>query len=416
MVMVAAAVGFGGVGVVALASLPACGRTEEATDPGAASVDANVGTECLYQLHAGGSHTCASLNGQLWCWGSNDHGQLGLGTVDTSPHPVPVEVPLKDVRAVVAGRYHTCASRTDGTVWCWGDNTFGQVGDGTVGGSRPSPVLVAGLRNAQLTAADAHTCAWPEGGPVSCWGDNSRGQLGRGTTGAPDGKPGNVNGLVLPNSSMKVFEVQAGGRHTCAALDDLATVLCWGANDVGQLGNVGAFDTSQGTPLPVHKSSFLGVAVGGEHTCARSYTRGGEAGTTVWCWGRNVSVEDTASPTPAELLMPKSSIFDLYAGGGHTCSRLGGALYCWGLNTKGQVGDGSNASRVAGPTAVVGIASDTIEVTTGGAHSCVRAFLGNQVWCWGANEAGQLGTGSADGERHPTAERVKLVCPRPADQ
>jgi len=192
-------------------------------------------------IAAGAVWACAlRADGTVRCWGANSAGQLGDGTITFHPTPVAV-TGLSNAVAITAGVAHTCALRGDGTVGCWGGNNNGELGDGTTT-TRLTPVTVAGLANAvALTAGNFHTCALRADGTVRCWGDNTVGQLGDSST-TDRLAPVAVSGLS------NVVAVPAGGATTCAVRVDGA-VLCWGSNANGQLGD--GTTTDRRTPAEV---------------------------------------------------------------------------------------------------------------------------------------------------------------------
>ncbi|MCA9613399.1 MAG: hypothetical protein H6721_17775 [Sandaracinus sp.] len=195
---------------------------------------------------AGDSHTCALLQDRtVRCWGANSQGQLGDGTTDTRTGIVTV-ADLTNVVSIAAGSRFTCAARMDGSVWCWGVNTYGQLGDGTTM-RRPSPTRVPDLAGvvqvtASISSLYGHACALTSSGEVWCWGDNRYGQVGDGTS--MNTRPEPVR--VLTGASA----VSAGGGdQTCAVMTD-GGVRCWGYNHEGQLGNGSQGGTST-SPSPV---------------------------------------------------------------------------------------------------------------------------------------------------------------------
>ena len=227
-------------------------------------------------IAAGAFHTCAVTSaGGVMCWGYNGQGQLGDGTTENRFTPVAVSGLSSGVTTIAAGAYYTCALTNVGGVACWGVNAFGQLGDGTTTG-RPTPVAVTGLSNAvaAVSAGSQHTCALTTAGGVVCWGGNAAGQLGDGTT-TPRLTPVAVSGL-----SSGVTGVEAGSIHSCA-LTNGAAVMCWGDNTAGQLGD----GTTTGRPTPVAvtgiPNAVAAVSAGSEHTCAVT-TQG-----RVACWGAN---------------------------------------------------------------------------------------------------------------------------------
>lgn len=189
-----------------------------------------VGIANATQVSAGSQNTCALLNdGTVKCWGRNHRGQLGgNGTVGTSSW-VPIVVPgVTGVAQINVGQDYVCARKADGTVTCWGENAFGSLGGGTVGGSSSSPVatLISSVISIQTGAY--HTCAIRQGGLVSCWGANSDGQLGIGTTSAGQGTP------VVTAPAVSAVSLEMGRAFTCAK-DPLGAVSCWGDNAYGQI-------------------------------------------------------------------------------------------------------------------------------------------------------------------------------------
>jgi alpha-tubulin suppressor-like RCC1 family protein len=233
-------------------------------------------------LAAGNDHTCALLSGgSVKCWGSNDYGQLGTGDSGSGKgQATPVAVSnLSGVLAVAAGEAHTCALLSGGGVKCWGYNSGGQLGNGKSGPGedQAAPVAVSNLSGVTaVTAGKFHSCALLSSGSVKCWGENDHGQVGNGELG--DGKyqstPGNVSNLS------GVAAVNARGRHSCALLVD-GSVKCWGWNDWGQLGN-GESGAGKDRATPVSVSNLSGVAAvvaGGYHNCALMGSGG------IKCWG-----------------------------------------------------------------------------------------------------------------------------------
>ena len=181
-------------------------------------------------VSAGTCHTLAlKSDGTVWAAGDNTYGQLGDGT--TTDSSVPIQSSLTGVSQVAVGRIHTCARKTDGTLWCWGRNDEGEVGDGTVV-ERHTPRNVNDLASAvaQVSAGRTHTCAVKTDGTLWCWGDNSTNQLDGGIT------TGNQRNPLLVAPLTGVAEVVAAESYSCARKSD-GTVWCWGSNSGGQIGN-----------------------------------------------------------------------------------------------------------------------------------------------------------------------------------
>src|SRR5664280_883507 len=271
-------------------------------------------------IAAGNLYTCAVLSsGTVQCWGDNRVGELGNGTTTGGSVPVTVSG-ITNATAVAAGYGQTCAVLSSGTVQCWGDNSVGELGNGTTTGSSV-PVTVSGITNAvvddgnysstrdrDIAAGNLYTCAVLSSGTVQCWGDNSVGELGNGTT-TGSSVPVTVSGITNATA------VAAGYDHTCAVLTD-GTVRCWGDNTVGELGN----GTTTGSSVPVTVSGVwncaAAVAAGYAHTCAvldtpvfdhvNWYGNGNSvlvAGGTAQCWGDN-SVGELGNGTTTSSSVP----------------------------------------------------------------------------------------------------------------
>jgi alpha-tubulin suppressor-like RCC1 family protein len=226
----------------------------------------------------GGQHTCALLStGAVKCWGSNSYGQLGDGSTTQRTTPVDVSGLSSGVTAISAGYLHSCALLNTGAVKCWGYNAYGQLGDGSTT-RRTTPVDVSGLSSGvtAITTSYHHTCALLNTGAVKCWGYNGSGQLGDGTSGTDRLTPVDVSGL-----SSGVTAISAGYYSTCALLSTGA-VKCWGTNTYGQLGD-GTSGTNRLTPVDVSglSSGVTAISGGYYYTCALLNTG------AVKCWGYN---------------------------------------------------------------------------------------------------------------------------------
>ncbi|PKO19257.1 MAG: RCC1 repeat-containing protein [Chloroflexi bacterium HGW-Chloroflexi-10] len=344
------------------------------------------GIQNAISVGAGGAHTCAALeDGSVKCWGRNHVGQLGLGTMDDTLVPSSVQGLSGPVSKVEAGISHTCAVLDNGNVQCWGNNEFGQLGDGTNDNSN-TPVLVSGLLAAvsQLSTERDHTCVVMANGTIQCWGQNWAGQLGNGETQNAN-SPVQVTGLAA-----SALSVMAGGGHSCA-IETGGLVQCWGANDRGQLGN-GLFVDSL-APVDVIGLSSGVVALGGEfsHTCASSPTKS-------VCWGINWEGElgdgiQLVSSAPRDVALLGNNIQALAAGNVSACALdENGVVKCWGSNYAGQIGN-NDWNQVSNPTAVIGLDQPVQQIDVFEATVC--ALDENQaVKCWGLNDLGQVGDGT----------------------
>jgi alpha-tubulin suppressor-like RCC1 family protein len=285
---------------------------------------------------------------------------------------------------VTAGEYHTCAITTDGGVKCWGDNEFGQLGDGTqIGRWNPVSVIGLSLKVTDIVAGSIHNCTLTEGGVVKCWGDGSDGQLGDGTqTGRST--PVNVIGL-----SSGVDDIAAGMHYTCALTSE-GGVKCWGRHDLGQLWNGTTIPRLTPVVIPGLSSGVEEIAGGGHYTCAL-------IGGGVKCWGIIPYEQEQFGSlngqwTPVAVPGLPSGVEAIEAGGSIACALVGNVVKCWGSNNFGQLGDGTIIPQLT-PVAVSGLSSGVKAIAVGGTHNCALTNMGG-VKCWGRNIFGQLGDGT----------------------
>jgi alpha-tubulin suppressor-like RCC1 family protein len=371
---------------------------------------------------AGGrGHTCAiGSGGQVFCWGNNEFGQLGDGTTTRRLHPVAVKG-LTGATAIRIGGDHSCAIVAKGEVRCWGSNTSGQLGDGTTT-NRPTPAPVQGLTGVTAIAVGrVHGCALVSG-ELRCWGGNMRGQIGDGTT---TQRPAPVAIKGLP----PITAVEAGDAfHTCA-LAATGSTFCWGWNQYGQSGGGkqnDPFDQNRSihTPTAIEGvANAIAISVAGAgNSCA--LIRGGQ----VRCWGWNnfgqlgngitplgnmTSPERPHSATPVTVQGLSAVAITGASGTGHVCAITSDRrVQCWGHNGLGQRGDGRHV-HLAAPSTVPGV-SDVTVVTGGADHTCA-IISGGRVRCWGYNNEGQLGDGTTTARPTPVpvllADNVHV--PRP---
>ena len=344
-------------------------------------VGSPLGALSISHRHFGCALRC---DGSVWCWGANSNGQLGDGTTEARATPVAVRALGGPATAIATGYTHACAV-VRGALRCWGGNVFGALGDGTRE-DRAHPVSVVGLDGpvVGVTAGELHTCALLEGGALRCWGRNQFGGLGDGTT-MDRLTPRAVLALAGPISTV------VAGQYGNCALGTNGVVRCWGLNQYGAIGD--GTTTNRNVPFSVVlPGPARAVAAMANHVCAALET--GE----VWCWGINSDgalgdrtlLTRTLPVAVRGLGVPAVAVA---VGGRHTCAATAeGALRCWGANERGQLGDGT-ATRHLAPTEILGLGGAAVLVAAGESTTCV-ALPDGRVRCWGANEEGQLGDGS----------------------
>lgn len=364
-------------------------------------------------------HVCAILaSGDVSCWGYNAHGQLGDGTTAAGPEPRRVEGAV-DVLSLAAGNSHTCASTATST-FCWGSNENGQLGDGSEL-PRPyaSPVQIIGPSD-QIVVGDRHSCS-RQGGTIFCWGSNSAGQTGDTDYTVTNRPPTAVPGLPQP-----VTDLAAARGKTCAVADSVAycnsgmiTIIIgdpppvtpslvedtrffdvramaiasgWVSMDLCALTNPGAVACPANPDAAVSMPAGIpALSAGGSHYCVLNGT--GE----VMCWGANTrgqlgdgSQMDSSIPVSVPLPLPAIQVA---AGGSHTCALLhsDGSVYCWGDNRVGQLGvSGVPLSTSAQHTAE--LPAPALAISAGRSHTCA-ALEDTSTYCWGEGQAGQAGGG-----------------------
>lgn len=351
-------------------------------------------------ITSGDLHTCALLtDGTVKCFGFNSNGQLGNGSsVDHSVVPVTV-TGLTGITAIAANGNHTCAIASDQSVWCWGENSHGELGDLTYT-QRNKPVLTLGVgRVISIAAGRFHNCALRYDRTVYCWGNNSYGQLGDGTT-------TRQNMATIVPGLTDIWGISAGAGHSCAIQingDVGGGVKCWGRNSSGELGN----GTNTNSLTPVFVSGLTGVeSIAGSDTstCARLYGPTGP----IKCWGNNAvgqlgdgTTTNRNTPVSVVGLSSTAKIVSNYS----TCALMADStVNCWGYNIVGQLGNGTRANSsapvpVSGLTGATAVSMGSGNVLSGG-PGC--AILTDQtVMCWGENTYGQFGNGTTAASNVP---------------
>ncbi len=367
------------------------------------------------RIAAGDAHTCAiASNDVVWCWGDNTYGQLGSSAHASIPDGYalsPVQAAAlpggRVARRITSGNDHVCVLAHDGTVWCWGDNSFGQLGVG--GGNQPNPVQVTLGDTATLVVAGGNsTCAVLVTNAVYCWGRNNRGQLGNGATSTlAQPTPSAVTSIP---SQFTVAALDVGALHTCATSTSGDT-WCWGAFNHGRLGTNGSSDVLTPQRLSALASGVSAdVSAGSDHTCA-------VVGALAWCFGRNnygqLGVDSSTTPEgfPPSAVSLSANARSVHAGTGFTCVVLvTNTVECFGLNNNGQLGDTTTTSPRHTAMAVSGLSANIVDVAVGTKHACAVTDAG-AVKCWGETTVGQQGESPIT--RYTSAATVSLLTVSP---
>lgn len=369
-----------------------------------------------------GDHMCGIAAGTAYCWGLNGSGRLGDSTTTSRTSPTKVVqangiLAGKTVTEISAGSTHSCAI-ANGEAYCWGNNTNGQLGDGS-GITRQSPVKVtqaAGLLQGKvvtsISAGTNQTCA-VAGGEAYCWGANANNQLGDGTV-TPRTNPVKVTQAAGLLQGKTVTAISTSSVHTCAVASSEA--YCWGDNGNGRLGD--SSTTLRTTPVKVTQATGLlqgkavtAVSTGTTFSCAIA---DGEA----YCWGANgagqlgdTSTSGRTAPvkvTQTAGLLQGKTVTSITTASSHTCAVASGQAFCWGRNNLSKLGDGTlNNSSVPVAVSTTGsLFEKTVTgVTNGTDHSCVLAR--QSIYCFGDNTNGQFGNGTTTASTVPTQTSIQ---------
>jgi alpha-tubulin suppressor-like RCC1 family protein len=376
----------------------AAGRDAATADAGAAiGEDGGAPFAGRATLVASGRlHTCAlTETGAVYCWGYTNHGQLGTGRIAEESSVTPSLVTGLDsgVTSLASGGDHSCAV-VGGAAMCWGLNERGQLGNGgTTDSATPVPVtgLDRGVR--EVVAGFEHSCAITEAGALLCWGFNDLGQLGNDDDVLELSRvPVAVVGL-----GSDVVSAAAGRRHTCAATS-AGAAYCWGSNQYGELGS-DALRSPR--PLRVLEGTRVATVAAGDNTSCAVGAGG------VWCWGKNNSGElgdggggpGTSTSVPVRVVGLGASTRIVSASFSFTCALADGAATCWGDDSTDQLGDGAPSAGALTPRGVTGLDRGVEHLSSGGGHAC--AVVSGGVRCWGSNDGGQLGGAVEVGRTSP---------------
>jgi hypothetical protein len=377
------------------------------------SVDTELLTVAVpYKSIAVGLSFSCGLTGQntIKCWGNPfytvelGNNAAGSGGARAERSNVPIDVlGLSSIRAIVAGGYHACVLKSDRTVACWGDNTFGQLGVSSSLSSSFNPVAVPNLANVdRLSAGHQHTCALLKDQTVKCWGVQRSGQVGNGVFSETGVGPTLVTGLTGV-TSLSVF-----GSHSCAVSG--GQVKCWGRNTDGELGDNTVTDSAV-PKVVVGISSARSVSVGGSHTCALLLNK------AVMCWGKNNAgqlgagtVAGSRLPiavTGLSAISASSSVDELRTYQTSNCVRLAdGTAKCWGDNFYAQIGNVTVSYGTGVPLlevqsyVIVGTDRNVgplagVSRFDGGANTPCAFLTNGKASCWGSNGAWQIGNGKS---------------------
>lgn len=371
-------------------------------------VSAAAGTRFI-QLAAGGAHSLAlNFDGRIYSWGNNATGQLGDGTTTTRTAPIIVMVPsgLRFTQ-ISASESYSVALTTNGKLYAWGNNSSGQLGDGTLT-SHSLPVAVSlpvDVHITQVSAGATQCLALTDNGDIYAWGSNSNGQLGDGTV-INRLTPILVSNTTLP-TGIKFTQVASGGSHSIALSSD-GKPYAWGRNDNGQLGDSTTSDRLVPTSVKIRTvllplgTRFVQVLAGSAHSTALA------ADGKLYAWGNGADGQlgdgtSTTRTTRVPLSFPSNAYFTQIAVASNQGLALtaDGVLYAWGKNSEGQLGDGTLTTQYS-PVIVKNsfAATGYVQASTGSVHS-VALRADGLLYAWGSNSNGTLGNGTVTGSTSP---------------
>lgn len=355
-------------------------------------------------ISAGENHTCVlNSDGAAYCWGDNSVGQLGNGSTVSSMKPVAVSGDLR-LKSISVGWDHTCGITVDNDAYCWGRGRYGRLGNGAADNSLVPTAVAGGLSFEQVNSGMAHTCGITTDGSAYCWGRGEDGILGNNS----------IESSLVPvpvSGDLAFGSVNAGSATTCGITTD-GHAYCWGASDFGNLLGQGDDDRDRKLAPGLVAGDFRfkpnSISVGLDHVCAISTTD------EAICWGRGRYgklgigsgdglgvIENLRTPREVNgnisFALVSTGVFQ-------TCGiTTDGKAFCWGRNGSGQLGDGTTTMRVE--PAAVSADFRFKDIAIGTEHAC-GISSSDDVYCWGNGNAGKLGTRSADNKMVPTKVRL----------
>ena len=353
------------------------------------------------RVASGDRYACGVNALGTYCWGNGNSGQTGIGFVTGGGSDVPTFVTAEPYveLALSWSAGSTCALAADHTVVCWGENSEGQLGLGFTSAPLPSPQPPVSGNYSHVAMGDDGPCAISDDGRgrASCWGSSFNGEIGDGVDASPVGAP---RGVLTPVSFTSVV---AGGQFSCGLHHQLG--YCWGSNTHGELGDGSTIDHDVPAIVDLVEDAFTSIAAGRNHACG--LTQGG----SVVCWGSNAdgqlgdsTTNDAVSPTFVRV-PPGVTFVRVYAGGAHSCALdTTGTAWCWGDNSHVQLGDGSGTQRLIPTRVTHGLHFSTL--SAGAVATCGIEANTNRLICWGGNDFGQQGTGQLGSGAQPNPAAV----------
>jgi alpha-tubulin suppressor-like RCC1 family protein len=359
------------------------------------------------QVSTGQQYACG-IDGdeRAWCWGQDSFGVLGNGDVLTSTMHAPSLVDAPGVRfaSISAGSSHACAVDTTGVGWCWGNDASGQLGEGPGGeASRPSPVQVTGTQRWEtISAGGGFTCGIDSGRALYCWGRDLDGELGNGTPLTNQSSPVQVAGSGWT-------DITTGDFHACGRAG--GSLQCWGRGDNGRVGDGGTADVPSPTVIdPPTGTSWASASAGLDHTCATTATG------ALWCWGRDNRGQlgngaTTTTDQVKPISVPGNTWDAIDAGRFATCGiDASGVSWCWGIDANRELGNGPALSGDQAAPTLVDLPSGEkyATISMGGTVSC--GTLRGDILCAGTRTNGAVGDGGTTGfvESPASVAKTKL--------